>query len=292
MTASFDTAWLRLREQHDAAARAADLVPAIAAMLAEDQPIALADLGSGLGANARFLAEQLPGRQAWTLIDNDPDLLAAAHQAFLDWAAERGWTAQATGDLAATVRVGERPCTFTAQVGNLGDALESLVPERVDIITASALLDLASRAWLDRLAALAAERHAHVLIGMSYDGRIAWNPADIQDPAMLRLINQHQRRDKGLGSAAGPEAGPYLADRLAARGYAVATAQSDWQLGPDATDMMRHLLADWAAAAEAEAPERREQIQAWRARRETLIASGDCWLTVGHSDLSARLLAG
>ena len=98
-------------------------------------------------------------------------------------------------------------------------------------LSASALLDLTSAAWLDRLAAWC--RGMPVLMALSFDGRLGFEPAAPEDRTIRERFVAHQRSDKGFGPALGPDAAPYLADRLAACGHEVALEPADWRLGPE-----------------------------------------------------------
>ena len=56
------------------------------------------------------------------------------------------------------------------------------------------------------LAALCAASGAAALFALSYDGRIDCSPEDPDDAAIVALVNEHQRTDKGFGPALGPDA--------------------------------------------------------------------------------------
>src|SRR5690606_9695392 len=80
MTPGWVTAdWLALREPADAAARTAELVDLLAERLST-RPSVVVDLGSGSGANMRWLAPRISGAQVWWLIDQDRRLLELAEQ--------------------------------------------------------------------------------------------------------------------------------------------------------------------------------------------------------------------
>ena len=79
--AGFSADWLQQREPFDAAARsAAEARLRIRQRLARSCPTAgaplrLIDLACGTGANLRWLAPQLSGRQQWLVVDHDAALL-------------------------------------------------------------------------------------------------------------------------------------------------------------------------------------------------------------------------
>ncbi len=51
--------------------------------------------------------------------------------------------------------------------------------------------------------------------------------------AVTAAFNRHQRGDKGLGAALGPDAADRAAALFAASGFAVHRAEVHWRLGPD-----------------------------------------------------------
>ncbi len=155
------------------------------------------------------------------------------------------------------------------------------------LVTASALLDLVSRDWLEGLAAAVAASSASVLIALSFDGTIAIDPEAAEDETIAALVNRHQRTDKGFGPALGPEAWRVAGELLAGAGLAVRTAATPWHCGAADAALLEPLIAGWAEAALAVAPARRHAIEAWRERRLAEAAGGALRLTVGHRDLVA-----
>ena len=114
-------------------------------------------------------------------------------------------------------------------------------------------------------------------------------PAEPEDEAIGLLVNRHQRTDKGLGPAAGPTAVARAGELLTAAGYQVEREASDWELTPDSRDLQRPLIAGWADAAAAVAPEQSALIADWRARRIAHVDAGHSQLIVGHKDLAGWL---
>jgi len=216
----FTADWLDLREPVDSASRSTRLTRDVAAILPRYRAIDILDLGAGTGANVRYLAGKLPLPQRWMLVDRDERLLSRASKA---------WASRCL-DLQHAVL----------------DA--SLFSGRA-LVTASALLDLASEAWLQALVARCREAGAAVLFALTYDGRMDFAPAELEDEAMCELVNQHQRTDKGLGPAEGPAAVARASELFTAAGYYVEREASDWELTPESHELQRQLIAGWADAA-------------------------------------------
>ena len=86
-----------------------------------------------------------------------------------------------------------RQCPSRRLPLDLNRDLEAALDGPVDLITASALLDLVSEAWLERLAVEIAARSIPIYAALSYDGRIEINPADSFDDAIIAAVNAHQR---------------------------------------------------------------------------------------------------
>ena len=277
MSATFDPAWLALREPVDHRSRAAAALSLLASAWRAGGWSRVVDLGSGTGSNMRYLTPRLPGIRHWTLVDHDAGLLERAA------APEGVEVTRVVGDLA-------------------GRGLEAIPESRAHLVTASALLDLVSKDWLGALAAACRDAGSAALLALSYDGGIQWQVAqdeprpddDPDDGIIRRSVNAHQRRDKGLGGALGPMAGLTAEMTFRAAGYRVWLLPSPWRLGPADAELARALVRGWEtaaveqlrAAADEEAAVAR-QVRAWAERRCATIASGRFGLMVGHLDLLA-----
>jgi SAM-dependent methyltransferase len=249
---SFDAAWLELREPADRAARDAGLLAAAVEYLGGVAAPWALDLGCGTGATCRAFGGRVAGLR-WRLVDRDPALLAIA--------AER--------------------CRGAEVVATDLEALERVPLDGVRLVTASALFDLVSAAWVERLADRLAAAGIGIYAALSYDGALEWEPALPGDATARGAFNADQRRDKGFGPALGPAAGAVLAAALAARGFEVRLAASPWRLGVAEAALERALTAGIAAAA-AEAG--MAGAAAWGQAR---AASGAVRCSVGHVDLIA-----
>src|SRR5690606_14377595 len=164
-------------------------------------------------------------------------LLAAARSALAAWAGEQGWAIGPDGEGMLLARPGGEIVIGFARCDLARDALPAA---GVAGLTASALLDLTSAAWLEAFAA--ACRGRPVLMALSFDGRLAFEPGAPEDAEIRRRFLAHQRKDKGFGPALGPDAAMYLADRLVARGYATSLERSDWRLGAADHVLLRAML--------------------------------------------------
>jgi hypothetical protein len=260
----FSADWLALREPHDLRARNSIVLDAVAAALAPLSAVRVVDLASGTGSTLRALSSLLPARQNWKLIDNDIGLLARARAM----------------PLVADV-------TVTAIPLDLNRDLEAALDGPVDLVVTSAMLDLVSEPWLDRLAVEIAARGIPLYAALSYDGSIEFAPSDPFDAQITAAVNAHQRTDKGFGPALGPAAADFAIARFEALGYSVVHGASDWEIGPDDFEMQSELLAGWARAARDVGALSMADITAWLGRRRDLVAEGRASLRVGHVDFLA-----
>jgi hypothetical protein len=154
-------------------------------------------------------------------------------------------------------------------------------------VTASALLDLVSPAWLRTLAALCRADGSAVLFALTYNGRSRSVPAEPEDELVRTLMNRHQKRDQGLGGpAAGPDAVDEAERSFAAAGYQIQREASDWILEPDRGELQRQLIEGWAAVAREMAPGEADRVDDWLARRLGHVTAGRSHLVVGHEDLA------
>lgn len=269
----FSAGWLRLREPADHRARNAALAHALADHLKNRQSVRIADLGAGLGSNLRALAPMLPIEQHWTLLDRDTELLKAAGGEI-----QRRETAL-PGGLAHV--------SFDTCIVDIAADIEAIFDGKPDLVTAAALFDLVSAAWIERLADAVTRRRIPFYATLTYDGSDAGIPSHPLDAAIIAALHTHQHRDKGFGPAAGPGAVSVLRKAFTERGYSVRTEPSPWHLDARDADMLT-MLGDGVVAAVTEtglvAP---GDVAQWK---EFHMPGGkwrDVRWTVGHSDILA-----
>lgn len=275
----FAADWLSLREPADAVARCGALVDRLNAVLDRgEQPSAtldVIDLGCGHGSNLRYLAPRLKGKQHWLLIDQDPELLERAAES-LELESLDG-----------------QPIRITTLQGDLS-GLDLSRLETPDLVTASALFDLTSRAWIEALVEQCRRWRAAVLFALTVDGRRHFTQVDgtriesVVDERMREWFNQHQRRSKGLGEALGPQAVGVLEDVLERNGFCVDARPSRWNLSSTESATLalgRVELDGWQQAALDIAPDEAEAIGRWHRQRQADLEAGQAGLMVGHVDL-------
>lgn len=299
----FSHEWLALREDADARARSATLVDRLGDWLARERrtacgpgaPLTILDLGCGTGANLRYLAPYLSRcglpRQRWVCLDRDADLLAALAPRTAGWAPGLGLT-PAPAPAGLRLLGPDADWGVATQVFDLARGADALPIDTADLVTASALLDLVSEAWLAGLLRACVRARLPLLLALTYDGRVAIEPGHALDAVVIGLVNAHQRRDKGLGLALGPGAAERLARLAAEMGLSLTLARSDWRLGRGEGAVQRSLTEGWAAAAleQAGSPAATggqaltAAIARWHDRRRTEIAAGRSRVRVGHHD--------
>jgi SAM-dependent methyltransferase len=273
----FSAAWLALREPADRRARNAEIAGALRARFAGHDAIAVIDLGCGTGANLRATAPYLAPRQRWRLVDHDAGLLAAARERLVQWAD----SSEPAGE---TLLLSKGACRLEVSFAeaDLAADLERVLADPADLVTAAALFDLVSIAWIEHFARIVVGGHAAFYTALTYNGVDAWQPPHAADGAVLAAFHAHQQRDKGFGAAAGPAATDALVRDFLALGYEVRTGDSPWRLGGDEAELIRELANGIGAAVRETGQLAEEQIAGWLAAR----ASGaSC--TIGHSDVLA-----
>ena len=260
----FSAEWLALREPYDARARNPEVLDAIATFLKPLPAVRVIDLACGTGSTLRMLSPRLPARQNWHLVDHDVRLLMQA---------------KAT-PLAKDIDVMVTPL-------DLNRDLEAALDGEVDLVATSALLDLVSAAWLDRLALALAARSIPFYAALSYDGRTGFTPTDLFDTRIMAGMSAHQSTDKGFGAALGPMAAAFMIARLKGLGYSVVQGAADWVIGPEDRDIQTEILTGLASASEEMGALPLADATAWLTRRRLAIEAGCSSLRVGHIDFFA-----
>jgi hypothetical protein len=268
----FSPAWLALREPADNIARNRAVLDACAQHFSAVNTIKVCDLGAGTGSTLRVVADLLPAEQDWTLVDSDRGNLTAAYDALSAWAdsAAREGEALNLSRRGKSMRV--RTCVrdFARE--------PTCWPEDTDLVTASALFDLTSEAWLARFVGSLSARRTPLLAALTFDGLINGAPSHALDARLAAAFNRHQRSDKGFGPAAGPDAARILEEELAKAGYTLTTGDSPWMLAPS---QLQSATAQGIADAAVETGAiTRAEAEAWRIHPRSR-------LVIGHRDVFA-----
>ncbi len=284
----FSRDWLKLREGADLAARDPALARRFGAALSRQagKPVRLLDLGAGTGANCRALMPRIGGDQDWILVDSDSDLLAAQADEFTAWARRQGYPILAGGGR-ITIAAGAARWTVTSRRLDLARDWRELLTLDAAAITAAALFDLVSSAWIDEFATALAQHRVPLFAVLTVDGNRVWDPPHAADAVLDGAFRRHQATDKGFGPALGSNAPRFLAQTLAAKGFAVAEASSDWRLGGRDRALLAALGAGEAGVARELRPDQSEIIAAWEQQRYAELENGRLRLTIGHRDVLA-----
>ena len=285
----FTPTWLDLREPVDAASRSAHLTELPLPRRADSGALCVLDLACGTGANLRYLAPRLGGVQEWTLIDNDPVLLGAMPDRLAAWAGTVNARLSADGGQAMRIRAPGFECRVRSQMLDLVNDLGKFETGGVQLVTASALLDLVSLQWLQALAVFCRRQGAGVLFALNYDGRICNDPTDPMDERLRELVNRHQCTEKGFGPALGPASASAVEQLFRGLGYRVQLQPSDWHIGARQASLQKMLVHGWLDAAVEMAPEEARQLQAWGRRRGMQIENTGLQISVGHVDVGGWL---
>lgn len=260
----FSTEWLTLREPYDLRARNPMVLDAVFSSLAGRPSVAIVDLACGTGSTFRALSPRIEASQYWRLVDNNLSLLARVPPS-------------------SPPRIG-----VTTLSVDLNRDLEAVFDRAADLITTSALLDLVSEDWLNRLAVEAALRRMPIYAALSYDGRAELAPVDPLDRRIINAVNLHQRSDKGFGPALGPSAAGAAIAGFERIGYSVTHGLADWEFTPEDQGIQKEVLSGWANAARDIGGLLKPEISSWLARRLDWVAAGISSFRVGHVDLLAR----
>ena len=246
----FSPEWLALREPADLAARSRKVMDACASYFKNHPQVRICDLGAGTGASVRAFTPLFAAPE-WTLVDHDPANLAIAQQRHAG--------------------VATKVCDFARD--------PDCWPVDTMLVTATALLDLTSQAWIDRFVAALHANRLPLLCTLTVDGKLALTPPHPSDAQVFDAFRAHQHGDKGFGAALGGDAAAYLETALRKVGYDITAGDSPWRI--ERSELLRQLLEGTANAVRD--TDRVPNIDVWRRDVEKHAAL----FVVGHRDLFA-----
>jgi hypothetical protein len=287
----FSAEWLSLREPVDHRSRNQDLQAQVLNYLAQIKTIHpdsvhLTDLGSGTGSNLRALAPHLNAIQHWTLVDHDPVLLQTARNTLIAWADSELNTRLPESSITTSTPI--QPLSILKQnktiavefkCVDLYNDYQAVLDAPADLITAAAFFDLVAEPWLTKFCADLSKPLYTVL---TYDGVEQWLPPETIDADILKAFHQHQRTDKGFGSAAGPAATECLQSLLKSHQFTTVSAPSPWILDRHDQSLIKHLASGTAGAVREINTISSALVNQWEQSRQQ---ASSC--EIGHMDLFA-----
>ena len=275
----FSPAWLALREPADVAARSPAVFKACADFFAARRTISVCDLGAGTGASVRAFADLLPDQQQWTLVDHAAENLSAALQALAVWADETS-----VKGTVLIVRRGRKRITVQTRVYDFAQN-PACWPEGTELVTASALFDLASAAWIEKCVSALAATHLPLLASLTFDGKIQSTPSHPLDERVIEQFCLHQTGDKGFGPAAGPQAASSLERALKKCGYATTVGESPWILTRAQDELLKATAGGIAGAVAELGAVDASDLAAWLNHQRLQSQR----LVIGHRDVFAAI---
>jgi hypothetical protein len=287
----FSSDWLSLREPVDHRSRNQSLQLTVLNYLAQIKTVNPAsvrftDLGSGTGSNLRALAPHLHSDQHWTLVDYDVELLRTARDTLLAWGDSEINSFDALSAINSSVSI--KPLSILKQgkkivvefkCVDLLNNYQAILNEPADLITAAAFFDLVAEPWLTKFCATLSKPLYTVL---TYDGIEKWSPPERIDADVLNAFHQHQRTDKGFGSALGPSAAVRLENLLNAQHFTTLCVSSPWLLDRQDSRLIEQLAIGTARAVREMNVIPGPAINQWEQNRRQ---ASQC--EIGHIDLFA-----
>ena len=262
----FSSEWLALREPYDLAARNATVLDAMLAAFRGQASISVVDLACGTGSTLRAISARVCRRGR-----------------------TGGWSTTTSACSPRRRRSGGRRRSPSRRSAvDLVRDLELALDGPVDLITTSALLDLVSEDWLERLMVEAAARRLPVYAALSYDGRVSFDPAEPFDADIVAAVNRHQHGNKGFGPALGPDA--VASAKVIASSASAIRSSKGRPTGRSARPTRRSSARCCAGLPMPPASSRdlpSAHIADWLARRLELVAAGTSSMRVGHVDFFA-----
>ncbi|MFK7890671.1 MAG: class I SAM-dependent methyltransferase [Granulosicoccus sp.] len=278
----FSESWLTLREPADHAARNPAILEQLKRWAEPRDKLKIMDLGAGTGSNFRYLAPHLGHHQHWVLVDNDAHLLEQLPHHLSAWASHQHAGIK-QHDESLHLSADTFSATVSRRMVDIASDIAILPFDSVNLVTASALLDLASNNWLKSLCVRCAD--TATLFALNYNGKIKWHPESDDDELITARLNQHQLGDKGFGPAAGPQAGAVFTQCMASLQRKVFCEDSDWIIDQSASELQLSILHGWAEAVKELKLDSAALVEHWQKQRLAAIDQQASALTVGHVDL-------
>ncbi|RMG58055.1 MAG: class I SAM-dependent methyltransferase [Bacteroidetes bacterium] len=285
---SYEPDWLEVRYPYDEAARHAGVEAAARAWLArQTPPWQLVDVGAGHGANFRYYLDRLEGAQDWTLVEQDPALVAAARNRILALAAARSWAVE-ENDGTLALAGGPHPVRVRLVTGSLLELGRWVNLRQTQLVLANAVFDLFTPAQFESFAAELARSQTALFMTLNYTG-MDYAPPSRADRLVTGLYEAHMNRPRASGRGMGKYGPEQMAAILQSQGFHLTEGESIWQVPPGHQVMQRFLLGFMGEAIPELplSPRLRGVFADWLSEKRTQSANDQLKIRVMHMDTLA-----
>ncbi len=267
--------WLNQRFDYDSRSRNLDLEKEFLASLAELETINIIDLGSGSGANLKYLSPKIDGQQVWHLIERDKSLMNHA---------EKTIELVKQTNQAKLRSVHKIIADFTDKDLNVFKETERRV------FLANAVFDIIPLATFLTFLDLLGSRPCNNVIlyfTIHINEDLTIQPIHPLNQKYLSLFHQHMQRDQNGKRAMGPNTVREISNTLSQRGFLVKTADSSWDIKEDSSFLKSNFDFIICATRELLGPKEVGEWEEWVQFHLKAIDQGKSRLHVGHQDILA-----
>tara|TARA_B100001063_G_scaffold174214_1_gene163304 strand:+ start:1605 stop:2477 length:873 start_codon:yes stop_codon:yes gene_type:complete len=225
MDNTFSKSWINMRVEYDNTSRSSVLIDHLNKISREDE-IDLIDLCCGTGSFLIWALNENINLKNCRLIDNDIKLLKSI-KSNLRANLKTKYTIQSnTNNLNLLIK--KRSKSVSTVLIEKSDCDEYSHTNKIfHIISYSAALDLMSKSSIN-IALKKIKKDNILYFSLCFNGIVKWTPSNPFDKYVLTFFNNHQRSDKGFGSALGHKSIEFLKKKARDLNLNITVTDSPW----------------------------------------------------------------
>lgn len=281
--------WLEERYRLDAGARNKHVERAVLEAFQGFPPLYVLDVGSGLGANARYYSCLFSSNQEWILVEKSEVLSLRAIPSLRFWAEANKWMTEELSE-GLQVWMSEKEVRIKSIKASFFDSSEIVDLFRINLVTANAVMDLVSEDQFVTFAENLISNRIPLLATMNYES-MYFEPEDEEDVEFIALYERHMKRSQEFGSAMGPDSTRRIIDFSVKRGCPVIYGKSTWNIDYGDLKMMQFLFRfiNQALSENICSNGERVRMEAWFRRKRQQVKNQKLKMVVEHSDIFVRM---
>lgn len=280
--------WLETRYSYDVRARSKKVQQKAIDFFFGKNHLKILDIGSGIGANTKYLAPHLSVNQEWTLLEIDNRLIETALHELSRWSAQKGWNVIT----APNQRIIKRKHGEILVRMKNRSFYDLVSPDRIrqyDLVTANAFFDLIPSQSFTKFATALFLAAKPLLSSLNYIS-IHLDPEDKTDNKYISLYESHMMRKSKFGSPMGPRCRGQMIKILTRLGFQVFFDESIWKI-PARDKIMMDFMFDFFNQAISEMvsdTQKLEGFNLWKKNKLDLLKEKRLTMTVKHVDYFAQ----